>query len=1000
MVKRSVEMVIGLMGILKSGGTYLPVDPQYPESRIATMLEQSGAFILLTTGQIMESKVIPALAQDSGAQVIPIDQPGSEMEKQPAGDLPPLNGPRDLIYIIFTSGSTGKPKGVGVKHQGFMNLMHWFVTEFGLLTSDRNLLLTSLSFDLTQKNFYAPLITGGTLCIPALNYFEPRALLWQIHEQRITWLNCTPSMFYEMVKNELEGKEKRMFSLRYVFLGGEPISITTLLPWLESEVCGAEIVNTYGPTECTDICASYRIKEPRRFLEETIPVGEPVYNVQLYVLDKNLQLLPVGVPGEMLIGGDGVGIGYVNDKALTTQKFVTLSIVPGQSGQLLYRTGDLVKRLTDGNIEFLGRIDHQVKIRGYRIELGEIESWLLKHQSVREAVVLVKGEENGDKYICAYLVPGEAFSFDEIKQYLLKNLPDYMIPSYFVSLDKIPLSPNGKVDRKVLPEPGSQMGTDLYTAPRNMIEILLVQIWSEALGIENKKISIDANFFAIGGHSLKATVMAAKVHKELKVDLPLAEIFKTPTIRGLAECIAGLSEYEYVSIEPAEKREYYPLSSAQKRLYFLQEMDDQGTAYNLPNPVILEGELDKNRLENTFKRLIERHESLRTSFQMVEEEPVQRIHTNVEFKMEYYEMKEVKVEEERSPVLEGTRGLAPLSIEPAADLIKTYIRPFDLTQAPLLLVGLIKERENRHILMVDLHHIISDGVSGGLLVSEFMALYSGEALPELRLQYKDFSRWQNNKRVRESIKQQEVYWVKEFEEQIPVLHLLTDFTRPMVQRFEGNALGFEIDKETTGALKTYALEEGTTLFTVLLAVYNIFISKLSSQEDIVVGTPIAGRRHTDLERIMGMFVNTLALRNFPGGEKNVAQFLDEVKGRTLQAFSNQDYPYEELVESVSVVRDISRNPLFDTMFILQNVDVPVMEIPGLNLKSFTYDQGTSRFDLTLQVIDMEEMLSCNFEYSTKLFKAVTIEKFINYFKKILSAVLESPASTREKTNIG
>jgi fengycin family lipopeptide synthetase D len=541
-----------------------------------------------------------------------------------------------------------------------------------------------------------------------------------------------------------------------------------------------------------------------------------------------------------------------------------------------------------------------------------------------------------------------------------------MIPAYFVSLEKLPLSTNGKINRKFLPPP--EMKTDVqYAAPRDNIEQKLVEIWSDVLGWD-ADMGIDDNFFEMGGHSLKATILMSRIHKEFNIKLPLADIFTSPTIRELSDILKRVVEEKFIPIEPAEEKGYYTLSSAQKRLYFLQQMDLESTAYNISQIVLLEGEIDMKRLENTFNKLIARHESLRTSFLIVDDIPVQKIHDPITLKLQCHE-KEVEVKE--------------------GDQIHHFIRPFELSTAPLICVSLIKTGETKHLLIVDMHHIISDGVSQNLLIQNFVTLYKREDLPGLRLQYKDYSQWQNCDNQKKVSKQQKEYWLKEFAGHVPILNLPVDYLRPGVQSFEGSALDFEIGIEETKALNNLAKKEATTLFVVLLTVFNILLSKISNQQDIIIGTPVAGRKHADLEHIIGMFVNTLAVRNFPINEKRVTEFLREVNENTLNAFENQDYPFEELVEQVEIDRDVSRNPLFEVMFVFQNMDFPKVEIAGLKISPYKHKSRRSKFDLGLSAVEAEEKLLFSFEYCTKLFKQGTIEKFISFYKKIISSILNN-----------
>ncbi|UCH97644.1 MAG: AMP-binding protein, partial [Candidatus Aminicenantes bacterium] len=516
--------------------------------------------------------------------------------------------------------------------------------------------------------------------------------------------------------------------------------------------------------------------------------------------------------------------------------------------------------------------------------------------------------------------------------------------------------------------------TGTYAAPCTPTQEKLAVLWSELLGIEKDGISIEANFFEMGGQSLKATILVSKIYKEFNVCLPLVEVFKTPDIKRLAGYIDRAAVEKYISIEPAELKDYYVLSSSQRRLYVLQQLDEHSTGigYNIPTVYVLEGIVEKARFESTFQQLIERHESLRTSFHMVNEKPVQRIHEHVEF--------EIELTKRQDPG--------------AKSCIYSFIRPFDLSQAPLFRVGLIKEEEKKHILMVDMHHIISDGVSAEVFVKEFMSLYEGQKLPALRVQYKDFSGWQDSKEVKESIRKQGEYWLKEFaiQGEVPVLDLPFDYPRPVVQSFEGSHAAFELSVEKTKRLNQIAGSEGATLFMVLVAVYNVCLSKLTGQEDIIIGTPAAGRGHTDLEAIIGMFVNTLALRNYPRGNKTFIEFLNDVKEKTLKAFENQDYQFEELVENVSVnvKRDANRNPLFDVLLALQSMDSREVEIPGLKLKSYEIENRISKFDLSVLAVEKEEHLLFEVEYCTKLFKKETIERFTGFFKKVISSFIENP----------
>ena len=1027
LAERSPEMIIGIIGILKAGCAYVPLNPKTPPSRNRYVLEDCNIKLVLTTAG---SREFAAALGDEFELILVSDGmgiPGSKPLPQVSADT--------QAYVIYTSGSTGKPKGVSITHANFSPLIHWGYEHLGIGEEDRALQDLSYYFDWSVWEIFLCLTRGTSLYMASEEIlFDPAAHIDFIDINQITVLHITPTQWSYLVN-----REHRLKSLKYLCIGAEKLTydLAKRSLTLVNETC--RLFNMYGPTEATIISAVLEIQrdkcEDYRQLS-SVPIGLPTGNSGLYILNKYMKLCPVNIPGELYISGDGVAAGYINNPEMTREHFCLRQ--PGGSfcknrpldphknfllnGSYLsyrsyisyrshmsymshfYKTGDLCRWLPDGNVEFLGRIDHQVKIRGFRIELGEIENRLLTHESVKEAVVIDRENAGGEKYLCAYVVPRDReHDTADLKKYLSTVLPDYMVPAYFQRLASIPLTPNGKLDRKALPLPTMTAG-EAYIAPRDEIESKLAGLWSEILGIDKEHISASADFFLLGGHSLKANLLAAKIHQAFNVKIPLMEIFTKSILMELAGYIKAACQSSFTLIEPLEKNEYYPLSSAQKRLYFLQQMLGEHCAYNLPIALMLAGEIHRERLTEIFRELIKKHESLRTSFVTVQKEPIQKIHDQVEFEIRYYRVEDkVKVDD-----LEGTRGLAPLSLpaspapRSAADLISSFIRPFDLSQAPLLRVGLIelphtpaalpshpsqegKGKEPTYILMLDMHHIISDGTSLGVLIKEFTALYQGKELDRLRVQYKDYVQWQNRK-----LESPAAFWLKEFAGEIPVLEMPTDFVRPQVQSFDGSIFNFLLDSRDSRLLNALAREAGASLFMVLLAAYNIFLSKVSRQETVVVGTPVAGRRHTDLQPIIGMFVNTLPLKNEPSGEKTTREFLKEIKAKTLEAFENQDYQYEALVEELPIKRDTSRNPLFDTMLVLQNLDIPGLEIPGLKMKPVELEHTPAKFDLMLQCYEIDDSLSCSFEYCTRLFRKETIERFAAYFQKVVSGVVTGP----------
>ncbi|UCH93178.1 MAG: AMP-binding protein [Candidatus Aminicenantes bacterium] len=922
MMERSIEMIIGILAILKAGAAYLPIVPTLPVSRLNYILTESRTKLLMTTTGLSEKfeKLLIVNCQLLMVNEKPPVHRSSINNYQLTIDNLQLE-PTNLAYVIYTSGSTGRPKGVVVEHRSAVNVLMALQREYPFKERDVYLFKTSVVFDVSVAELFGWFLGGGRLAIlEKEGEKDPKKIIDTIQRTGVTHINFVPSMFN-------------------VFVSGlHAQNISQLSGW---QAPGS------------------------------IPIGKPISNVRLYILDKNDRLQPLGVPGELCISGVGLARGYLNRPELTNSRFQISNY-----RQKIYRSGDLCRWLSDGNIEFLGRIDFQVKIRGFRIELGEIESRLSGHDNVKEVLVLAKGGNGGDKYLCAYIVPRDKESFKEmeLREYLAAELPDYMVPAFFVLLEKMPLAPGGKIDRKALPEPDYREIGGKYIAPIDEIESKLMDIWLEVLGPGNNVISTNANFFKLGGHSLKVAMLISKIHKVFNVQLPAAAIFRSPTIQILAPAVKQAVKELYVPIKPVEKKEYYPLSLPQKRLYIIQQLNPGNISYNLKTVLKLEGELNKDRLEKTFSKLIRRHESLRTSFEYINGEPVQKVRQKVDFSIEYFEDQEV------------------------GRLVEDFTRPFDLSRGSLMRVGLITREDTRHILIVDMHHIITDGISSMILSKEFMVLYAGEELPHLPIQYTDYSEWQNSKERQAEIKRQGEFWLKQFEDGIPTLELATDYLRPALQDFAGSVVDFQIPREKTKALKELAFQQEASIFMVLLSIYNILLSKLSGQEDIIVGTGTAGRRHADLMNIIGLMFNTIPLRNYPLGDRCFIEFLKELTAKTLKMFENQEYPLDRLVEDLLarqlLTRDSSRNPLFDTMFAIQNFGENLqitneIEMSGLRLKPYLYANKMSRFDLFFICFEINDTIHINVEYSTALFKRSTVEKITGYYLEILEQILEN-----------
>jgi amino acid adenylation domain-containing protein len=1040
-VQRSIEMITAMLGILKAGGAYLPIDPDYPQDRIEYIINDSRVTLLVTNTNQAENVNFKGgwLRLDRE-----VDHRGKISNKIGYYNT------SGCAYVIYTSGSTGRPKGVVIEHRSIVNTLYWRKNYYQFSQKDTVLQIPSYSFDSSVEDIFTPLISGAKMVLlKGENPYEIQELSKIIMKFLVTHFLITPN-FYKIF---IQGIGENLKHFKTITLAGESFTEELVKEHFD-KLNTVELYNEYGPSE-NAVCTTVYQFTPNR---TQVLIGKPINNVNCYILDRRLELVPIGVPGQLSLSGDGLARGYLNRPELTAEKFnhhlnekflwggarcftgavfskrgsatpthsrsarcptlgsssqkftektklhkvLLKNAPPGHRRQRLYLTGDLARWLFDGNIEFSGRIDHQVKIRGYRIELGEIESHLLKYPGLREVVVVVRQDARDDKFICAYFVSDSEYEISGLREYLAKALPEYMIPSFFVRLEKIPLTPNGKLDRKALPGPELKVGHG-FTAPGDEIEKKLAAIWSEVLDLEKEKISMNDNFFHLGGHSLKATIMADIIYKELKVKIPLAQIFTTPFIRGLSAYVKTLTRGTQKPVEPVEKKEYYVLATSQEQLYIAQCLEPDNTAYNLPALYPLPGWINTAELDIYFKKLIHRHESLRTSFHMMADKPVQKVYDQVEF----------EIEKGQSLVNYQGRDEVPSPIK-VEKIIKNFIRPFELSQAPLLRVGLLtplhtlsdlRERhqrdaynsqegkENQYLLIVDMHHIISDEISLNTMVREFLALAAGETLAPLPIQYKDFACWQELDQTRQTIQHQSGYWLGQLKEKIPGMNLPLDFPRRDHFYLDGNTLAFSLEKPQEQGLKKLAKDENVTPFILLLAIFNVMLAKICAQEDIVVGTVVAGRRHADLRHIIGFFVNQLVLISSPKKEKTFSHFLKEVKDQVLTAFENQDYPLEELLEQLGIKRKPGHHPLFDVVFTLNRLETnndrqDQKETQREIAVQYNVKNPTAKYDLVMACLERGDTLSFSIEYAARLFKEETIRRFIGYFKEIAIAVLQ------------
>ncbi|MBW7453179.1 amino acid adenylation domain-containing protein, partial [Paenibacillus sepulcri] len=957
MVERSLEMPVGMMGILKTGGAYLPIDPSLPKERIRSLLNNSQAGIILVNGNLEvnisdpEMKIVDIGSALASSVPEAMDNPGLTYD------------PEGMMYVLFTSGTTGVPKGVMVKRRSFVNLLNWYIRELKLSDADDLMLIAPLSFDTAHKNLFAPLLVGGRLHLFTAGMYDYNEMSDVIARERITVINCSPSALYPLIDYNENNEYRKLSPLKHVIVGGEPINLKKLKPWLQSPECRSDVINTYGPTECTDIAASFKFNRLNMEQLEIVPLGKPLPNTEIYIVDEDTNLQPIGVAGELCISGDGLSLGYYNAPNLTNEKFVECPFYPGKK---IYKTGDLARWMQDGTLEFLGRKDFQTKIRGFRVELGEVEHCLLQHPGVEEAIAVSMKDSAGMDVLCAYFVSRQKLPVAELRSYVAQKLPDFMIPAYFTQLDKMPLNNNGKIDRKALPAPDPDTAASSpYAAPESNMERLFAGIWEEVLGVA--RVGIHDDFFELGGHSLKAAAIVLKINRELETSLQISGLFRHPNIRAFAKYAESLQGRQYPAIRPVETTGTYPVPSQQKRLFILWQLDRSSLAYNMTSVNMIEGGLDRRKLEDTLGRLIRRHESLRTSFIFKDGELVQTIRPDITFTLEFEEAEEIWLQR----------------------AVNDFVKPFDLEKEPLFRVKLMKVGDNRHLLLTDIHHIVFDGASMDILMQEFSELYSGMSQSELELQYKDYSVWQAEQNAADDRRRQEAYWLNLFKDGVPELQLNTDYPRQPVIRFEGGSVSVLANAELTASLRAVAAESGATLYMLLLSAVNALLFKYTGQEDVVIGSPTAGRSHPGLERIVGMFVNTVVMRNFPCGGKTFNALLGEVKENTLKAFENEQYPFEVLVDKLGVPRNTGRNPLYDVIFAQESDDRAAMDTAGLSFREYPVEERSAQIDLSIRALEKRSTLDFRFKYRTDLFAEETIARMAGHFIRLLEEIAQN-----------
>jgi len=978
-LERSLDLVVTLLGILKAGGAYLPIDPSYPREQLAFMLEDAQAPVLVTQSSLEDR--VPA---SGDAALVRIDAVLAAANSASAPRPPRCNAPTDLAYVIYTSGSTGRPKGCMVQHDNVVRLFTATDAWFHFGPEDVWTLFHSYAFDFSVWELWGALLYGGRLVVvPYWVSRSPEAFHQLLADEAVTVLNQTPTAFRQLLHAEQQAAARDKvpsLALRYVIFGGEALDLAALRPWFERHGdARPTLVNMYGITETT-VHVTYR---PVRLADLERPgssvIGCPIPDLQIYLLDPDGQPVPVGVPGEIHVGGAGVARGYLRRPELTAARFVDDHFGP-VPGRKLYRAGDLARRLPTGDLEYLGRVDFQVKVRGFRIELGEVESALRRHPAVAEATAAVREDVPGDKRLVAYVTPGDVDT-GALREHLRRHLPEYMVPSALVALESLPLSPNGKVDRRALPVAEAPRKEAPKMGALPLLQQQLVRLFGEVLHLE--RVGPHDDFFELGGHSLLATQLVTRVRAQLGVELPLRTLFEAPTVAQLAKHCEALmlhaSRTDMPPLLPVSREEALPLSFAQQRLWFLEQLQPGQAVYNVPVALKLSGPLDVDVLRSTFAEVVRRHEVLRTTFALHADQPVQHIHP---------------APARHALPVEDLRALDASARDAALRerMTEEAHHPFNLTTGPLLRTVLVRTGETEHMLLLCMHHIVSDGWSMGVLVHEVAALYTTlqegrpASLPELPVQYADFATWQRQWAQSEGL-QAQLESLKSRLQGVPALELPAESGRPSTRTLRGASHFFTLPEERVHALEKVGRAQGATLFMVLLAAYQALLSRYSGQDDFAIGSPIAHRTRSELEPLIGFFVNTLVLRTRLEDDPTFAQLVDRVRESALAAYVHQDVPLDRLVEALGVERTEGRAPLFQVMFALQNAPMQPPSLPGIQVDILRSVTDTARFDLSLSLMERGGALEGALEYSLDLFSSATAERLARHFRALLEAVV-------------
>lgn len=984
-LESSIEYIAYMIGIMKAGGILLPLDMTFPESRLRYILNKTVPQVIVT-----EKHRIDKLRglQEKPCQMLTVDGELNLSVKEGIHEKIVLPSPDDSNYIMYTSGSTGEPKAIVGCHKSLSHFIHWEIKEFGLDEQIKGTQLAPVTFDASLRDIFVPLISGGRVCIPERKVREniSRLIDWMT-DSKITLVHCVPSLF-RLITKELDTRNERLAlpELKHILMAGEAIYGRDVIRWMALIGTRIELVNMYGPSETTMIKTFHRIKEKPVNPDSIVHVGQPISNTAALIIKKN-RLCEIGEIGDIYIKTPFRSKGYYNDPEMTGRNFIQ-NPLHQENEDIVYKTGDLGRYLPDRRIDFIGRLDSQVKVNGIRIELGEIEKALIGYDSIDQVVVIAHKSKENEKILVCYYTEKNAITSEEIKVYLDRILPSYMIPSFYVKLDELPLNINGKVDRKALPKPEKLIYEQIkYVPPANDMEEKLAQIWGDILDI--KEVGVNSSFFEIGGHSLKALRIISRIYRELKVEVTLKELFENTTIRKLAQLITGTEKSAYYDIQPLPDQPFYELSHAQHRLWIIDKMQGDTGTYSIPVAFTFTGKLNLETFEQSIREIIKRHESLRTVFLEVDGKPVQKILKQVNFRVGFQDFTLVPDHEQKTIEL----------------LHENTTVPFDLTKGPLLRIHFLKMGENQHIMLFNIHHIICDRWSLNILVRELCCLYEQfiygkeNSLPAIQIQYKDYAAWQNQLLADEKMSIHRQYWHEKFAGEIPILELPYDFNRPTVQSYEGDLISFDISFSMLEKLYKFNKKNHVSLFISLLAIVKVLLYRYTGQSDIIVGSVIAGRNQEKFEHLIGLYMNVLAYRDTIKSEDTYDDFLQQLKKTALEAYEHQIYPFDSLVEELDLRRDLSRSPLFDVAIDLQNNDELEFSLEDITITPYEKQHQNSKYDLFFLFIEGQERLTVNIVYNTNLFLKTRIEWMGTHFVELLASILNDSRQNLNKLNI-